>query len=86
MIFIGYAKNQAGDCHHMYNPNRRYTTEMRDITWLHCMYYGKPEARDEVIVYLQVALPFEPKNAEAREGVILNASEPKVKSKDDEKE
>ena len=50
------------------------------------MYYSKPEARDEVVVYPQVALPFEPKDAEAREGLMLNASEPKVKSKDDEKE
>ena len=50
------------------------------------MHYDKPKARDDVIVYLQVALLFEPEYAEAREGVMLNASEPKAKSNDDEKE
>ena len=50
------------------------------------MYYGKPEARNKVIIYLQVALPFKHEDAEAREGVTLNASDPKVKSKDEEKE
>ena len=58
----------------MYNPNTRCMTEMRDITWLHHMYYGKPEARDKVIVYSQVELPFEPEDVEAREGVMLSAS------------
>ena len=76
MIFIGYAKNHAGNCSCMYNPNTGYVTEMRDIMWLHCMYYSKPEARDYIIVYSQVALPFEPEDVEAREGVMLNASEP----------
>ena len=47
--------------------------------------YDKPEAIDEVIVLRQVALPFKPEEAETRKGVMLNASEPKVKSKDDEK-
>ena len=42
------------------------------------MYYSKPEARDKVLVYPQVA--------EASEGVMLNASEPKAKCKDDKKE
>ena len=51
-------------------------TETRDIMWLHGMYCGKPEARDEVIVYLQVALPFEPEDEKAREDVTFNASEP----------
>ena len=64
----------------MYIPNKVYVTKTRDIMWLYHMYYGKPEARDEVVVYLQVALPFEPEDAEAREGVTLNASEPKAKS------
>ena len=50
------------------------------------MYYGKPEARDEVIVYPQAALPFKPAGAEAREDVMLNASELKVNSKDNKKE
>ena len=50
------------------------------------MYYSKPEDRDEVIVYPEVALPFEPEDAEAREGVTLNTHEPKVESKDNEKE
>ena len=70
----------------MYNPNTGYVTEMRDITWLHHMYYSKSEARDKVIVYPPVALSFEPVDAEARESVMLNASELKVKSKDDKKE
>ena len=50
------------------------------------MFYGKPEARDKVIVYPQVTSPFELEDAEARKGVKLNASEPKIESKDDEKE
>ena len=85
MIFVGYAKNHAGDCYCMYNPNAGFVNETRDNKLLHCMYYGKPEARNEVIVYLQIALPFEPEHAETREGVKLKASEPKAKSKDDKK-
>ena len=50
MIFIGYAKNQAGDCYFMYNSSTWYIAEMRGIMWLHCMYCSKPEARDKVIV------------------------------------
>ena len=64
MIFIGYVKNHAGDCYHMYNPTTGYVTETRNIMWLHHMYYGKPKARDEVIVYLQVALTFKLEVAE----------------------
>ena len=86
MIFVGYIKNHVRDCYCMYNPNTGYVTEMRDIMWLHHMYYGQPEAKDKVIVYPQVALPFEPQDAGAREGVMLNASEPKVESKNNEKE
>ena len=63
MIFVGYAKNHAGDCYHMYNPNTWYVTETRDIIWLHCMHYGKPKARDDIIVYSHVALHFEPDDA-----------------------
>ena len=70
----------------MYNPNTGYVTKARDITWLHHMYYDKTEARNEITVYPKVALPFEPEDAETREGVTLNASEPKARSKDDEKE
>ena len=55
MIYIDCAKNHAGDCYCMYNPNTGYVTEIRDITWLHGMYCGKPEATDEVTVYPQVA-------------------------------
>ena len=53
---------------------------------LHHMYYGKPESIDEVIIYQQVASPFEPEDAEAKEGVALNISEPKAESKHDKKE
>ena len=38
-----------------------------------------------VVEYLQMALPFKLEDAEAREGLTLNAFEPKIKSKDDEK-
>ena len=58
----------------MYNPRAGYVTGIRDITWLDCLYYGQTEARDEVVVYLQVSLPFEPKDAKAREGMMLNVS------------
>ena len=86
MIFIGYAKNHARDCYHMYNPNTGNVKEMRDIMWLNCIYNGMPEFIDEVTVHPQLTLPFKPEDAEAREGVMMNASEPKVKSKDDKKE
>ena len=82
MIFIGCSKNHSRDCYHMYNHTTEYITERRDITWLHCVCYGKPEARDKFVVYPQVALPLKPEGAEAREGVMLNSSEPKVESKD----
>ena len=55
MIFIGYAKNHARDCYCIYNPTTEFMTEMRDIrdiTWMHHMYYGYPVAIDEVKVYL----------------------------------
>ena len=52
MIFIGYAKNHAGGCYSMHHTNTVYLTVTRDITWLHCMYYGKPETNDEVVIYL----------------------------------
>ena len=45
----------------------------------------KAEARDEVILYLLVALPFKLKDADAREGVIWNASESKIDTKNDRK-
>ena len=86
MIVIGYAKNHARDCYYMYNPITWYVIETRDIISLYCMYFGKPEARDEVVVYPQVVLPLELEDAEAREGMTLNAAEPKIESKEDEKE
>ena len=53
--------------------------------WLHQKEYSKSEARPEVIVYLQVALPFKPEDSEAGEAVTLNAFKPKVKSKENKK-
>ena len=53
----------------MYNPTTGYVTEMRDIMQLSCMYYDKPEAKDDVVVYLQVALPFELEDEEARDRI-----------------
>ena len=85
-IFISYAKNYTRACNFMLNPNTEYVTETRDIMWLHCMYYSKPEARNEVMVYIQIALSFELEDTAMREDVKLNASEPQFKSKDDEKE
>ena len=86
MIFVSYANNHIRDCYCMYNPNTGYVIKTKDITWLHHMCHSKPEARNEVIVYPQVALPFEPKDWEARKEVTLNASEPKTKSEHDKKE
>ena len=86
MIFVGYAKNHARDCYCLYNPTKGYMTEMRRIVWMHNIYYSKPEVRDEVLVYPQVALPLKLEDAEAREGLTLNASEPKIKFQDNEKE
>ena len=42
------------DCYCMFNPYTEHMTETRDIMWVHCMYYTQPEAKHEVIVYLQV--------------------------------
>ena len=81
MIFIDYAKNHAGDCYCIYNPVTGYMTETRDIAWLHDMYYGKPEARDKIVVYLHMAILPVLEDAEARESVMINASESKTKSK-----
>ena len=50
---------------------------------LHHMCYGNSEARDEIAVYPQVALPLKLEDAEAREGVMLNASESKIESEDE---
>ena len=86
MIFIGYAKNHAGDCYHMYNPTTGCMAKTRDTMWLHHMYYGKPEASNKVEVYPQVTFPFEHEDVEAREGVTLNTSEPMIKSKAEENE
>ena len=82
MIFIHYAKNYARDFYCMYNCTAVYMTETVDITGLLCIFYGKPEAREKVIVDCKY-LPFELKDAEAKEGVTLNAAEPKVESKND---
>ena len=71
-------KNHSRDCYCMHNPNTWYATETRDITWLHHRYYSKPEARDKVVVYLQVALTFELEYAEAMEAASLNVSKPKI--------
>ena len=49
--FLNYAKRHAGHCFLMYNPTNGCMIETRDITWLHCIYYGNPEARDKVVVY-----------------------------------
>ena len=86
MIFISYVNNHAWDCYCMYNPNAGYVTKTRDIMWLHHMYYSKPDTGDKVLVYRQVALPFEPEDEEPRERLTLNASEPKVECKDEKKE
>ena len=59
---------------------------MRDITWLHLIYYTRLEARDEVVIYLHVELSLELEDAKAWEGVMLNASEPKIESLDDKEE
>ena len=50
------------------------------------MFYGKPEASDEVVVYLQVAIPIHLKfeDAEARQGMTMNASESKTKDNNEE--
>ena len=50
--------------------------------WLPCRDYSKPEARDKVRVPLQVALSSKPEDVEAREDVMLNASERNIESKD----
>ena len=68
----------------MYNPSTGYVTETKEIMWLHCMCYRKQEARHKFIVYPQVASPFKLEDKEAKEGLMLNASEPKIKSADDE--
>ena len=46
------------------------------------MYYGKQETNNEVVVYIQVAILLQLE--EAREGVMLNASEPKIESNEKE--
>ena len=42
--------------------------------------------KEEVVVYPQVTLPFKPEDAKAREAMMSNASELKIKSRDEKKE
>ena len=84
IIFIIHAKNHARDCYCMYNLIMGYLTKTRDITQLHCMYYGKLETTNELLVDLQESLPLEFEEAEAKEGVMLNAFESKIDYKDKE--
>ena len=51
MMFIGYAKNHARNCYHMFNPNTGYITETRNII---------------CTTASQIALPFEPDDGEER--------------------
>ena len=84
MIFLSYAKNNVGHCYCMYKFITGYVTEATKIMWLYPMHYGKPEISNKVVVYTHVALLLEVE--EAREGVVLNASEPKTESNDKENE
>ena len=38
-LFVGYAKDHAGDCYRMYNPVTSGIHESRDVVWLHRMYF-----------------------------------------------
>ena len=40
-MFVGYAKDHAGDCYCMYNPKTGGTHTTRDIIWLRRMYYPR---------------------------------------------
>ena len=41
MMFLGYAENREGNCYIVFNPHRSSVVETHDVTWLHCMYYGR---------------------------------------------
>ena len=38
-MFVGYAKDHAGDCYRMYNPDTSRVHTTRDVKWLGRMYY-----------------------------------------------
>ena len=39
MVFVGYPKDHASDCYRMWNPATGKCNEVRDVIWLHRMYY-----------------------------------------------
>jgi hypothetical protein len=41
-MFVGYALDHAGDAYHMWNPKTGWVHEMRNVIWLHHMYFEKP--------------------------------------------
>ena len=40
-MFVGYALNQPGDCHRMWNPETGKVRKSRDIIWFRRMFYTK---------------------------------------------
>ena len=45
--FIGHAKNHAGDCYRMYDPETGGVHTSRDVIWLKRMYWPKPKGAHE---------------------------------------
>eukprot|EP00977_Amphora_coffeiformis_P005907 scaffold1252_cov154-Amphora_coffeaeformis.AAC.1 len=46
-MFVGYAKDHAGDCYQMLNMETRRILETRDVAWLNRMYFDVPNDKDE---------------------------------------
>ena len=52
-MFIGYAKDHAGDVYHMWDPNTNRIHETCDIIWLKRMFFKKPNPAFKVVAPVQ---------------------------------
>ena len=52
-MFVGYAKDHAGDVYRMWDPDTNRIHETRDIIWLRRMYFEKPKPTYEVIAPIE---------------------------------
>jgi hypothetical protein len=63
-MFVGYAKEHAGDCYEMWNPVMGHNHVTRDIIWLRRMFYAPAPTTfplvsyDHVAVVIPVDLPY----------------------------
>jgi hypothetical protein len=47
-MFVGHALDHARDVYQMWNPKTGWVHKMRDVIWLHRMYFEKPVEQEEI--------------------------------------